>query len=228
MQNMKGSNAPRVFFALCGEDRSEAYALLEELGGAGLWPTIITSAKEEHLAGCALFFALVSPAALRSHEWRQAFLTAVRLGLKTICIVHPDAQLTPVMRRLLSGLPAVALDESCAKTLLCDEAVRECIGNAPVFRLVAPDGTAYPIAPEGLIIGRDPSCGLCLSDKSVSRFHAQIRINGGVPCLTDTGSMNGTCLNEIPLDPHDECEMEPGDEICFGSCHFILEQTTAH
>ena len=44
-------------------------------------------------------------------------------------------------------------------------------------------------------LGRDETCGLSLSDSSVSRRHARVWTEGGVARLEDLGSRNGTFLN---------------------------------
>ena len=63
-------------------------------------------------------------------------------------------------------------------------------------------------------IGRDPSCGLCISDASVSRKHALIERIGDTYQVTDLGSTNGTCVDEKRVTCH---ELIPGDRVQFGS-----------
>src|SRR4029450_11958315 len=55
-----------------------------------------------------------------------------------------------------------------------------------------------PLDKEVVTIGRLPECDVVVSDKGVSRRHAQIRTKDGASTLTDLGSTNGTNLNGKP------------------------------
>jgi diguanylate cyclase (GGDEF)-like protein len=46
-----------------------------------------------------------------------------------------------------------------------------------------------------VIIGRDETCSLALSDASVSRRHARVRLMNGQVVVEDLGSTNGTAVN---------------------------------
>ncbi len=54
----------------------------------------------------------------------------------------------------------------------------------------------YPVEPHGLTIGRSPDSHLRLSDPSVSRHHAFLRVDGGRLLLRDVGSKSGTFVND--------------------------------
>ena len=56
------------------------------------------------------------------------------------------------------------------------------------------DGVLAPLT-DGLVIGRQPSCGMCLESSSVSREHAVVRGAPGRWFLEDRGSRNGTRVN---------------------------------
>lgn len=60
--------------------------------------------------------------------------------------------------------------------------------------LLLPDGQRVPIA-EGLTIGREDGCNVCLQDPKASRHHARIIVEGPVVEVEDLGSSNGTRLN---------------------------------
>ena len=60
--------------------------------------------------------------------------------------------------------------------------------------LLLPDGQRVPIA-EGLTIGREDGCNVCLQDPKASRYHARIIVEGPVVEVEDLGSSNGTRLN---------------------------------
>lgn len=50
----------------------------------------------------------------------------------------------------------------------------------------------------------------------VSRVHADIRVEGDNYFLEDSGSANGTYVNNLPLRPGDRYRLRPGDRICLG------------
>ncbi len=50
----------------------------------------------------------------------------------------------------------------------------------------------------------------------VSRVHADIRVEGGIYYLEDTGSSNGTYVNHTPLPPGNRHRLRAGDRISLG------------
>ncbi len=70
--------------------------------------------------------------------------------------------------------------------------------NADTYALQYPKGKGkrvLPLGKEPLTIGRHPSCGLVLSDNSVSSCHAAVRPEENGYCLHDLDSKNGVYLN---------------------------------
>lgn len=68
-----------------------------------------------------------------------------------------------------------------------------------------------------VVVGREPTCGICIPDASVSRRHALIeKIDAGFS-VTDLGSTNGTSVNEQPVTTS---LLHAGDRIQFGSYIF--------
>lgn len=59
-----------------------------------------------------------------------------------------------------------------------------------------------------------------LSDASVSRIHARFDRQGEKILLTDMNSTNGTYKNGLRMQPQETVEIEPGDEIRFGSLNY--------
>ena len=59
-----------------------------------------------------------------------------------------------------------------------------------------------------------------LSDDSVSRIHARFDREGERVLLTDMNSTNGTYKNGLRMQPQETVELEPGDEIRFGSLNY--------
>lgn len=69
------------------------------------------------------------------------------------------------------------------------------------------------------VIGTDPKCNIVLSDKFMSSRHAEIKAENGMWILRDSGSTNGTYVNNKRIDRH---ELVDNDFIKFGSamCKF--------
>jgi hypothetical protein len=68
-------------------------------------------------------------------------------------------------------------------------------------------------------IGTTQECTICLTDKFMSSKHAEIKAENGMWILRDTGSTNGTYVNNRRIDRH---ELVDNDFIKFGSamCKF--------
>jgi hypothetical protein len=64
-----------------------------------------------------------------------------------------------------------------------------------------------------VLVGRDPGCGVVLTDPTVSRRHAELRVDGGVCRVRDLGSTNGTYANGRPVTT---ARLRPGDALTFG------------
>lgn len=70
-------------------------------------------------------------------------------------------------------------------------------------------------------IGKMAGCVDCvLSDDSISRIHARFDREDERILLTDMNSTNGTYKNGLRMQPHETTEIEPGDEIRFGSLNY--------
>ena len=82
-------------------------------------------------------------------------------------------------------------------------------------KLLFPQPGPYPLR-----IGREPSNGLRLGDETVSRFHAELSLRGGVWTLRDLGSANGTCVNGRRVTS--TAVVQPGDQVSFGRLSFRL------
>ena len=67
----------------------------------------------------------------------------------------------------------------------------------------------------------------CIDDPSVSRLHARVEKVGDNLVLSDLNSTNGVYLNGIRLKPNEQCDIEIGDEIRFGSLNYCLRSCTS-
>jgi hypothetical protein len=83
-----------------------------------------------------------------------------------------------------------------------------------------PGRRRLPPAVAGCVtLGRSSACALVFSDDTVSRRHAEIRVQDGHWMLRDLGSSNGTWVNGRRVM---EAEVAAGDEIVLGACRFRL------
>lgn len=73
---------------------------------------------------------------------------------------------------------------------------------------------------ERATVGRHEDSDIFLVDPSVSRNHAEIRIEGNAVVLDDLGSTNGTFVNGERIESR---RMAVGDEITFGNTQMRLE-----
>ena len=74
-------------------------------------------------------------------------------------------------------------------------------------------GELFTLSPT-TTIGTDPKCTVVLNDKFMSSKHAEIKAENGVWVLRDSGSTNGTYVNNRRVDRH---ELVDNDFIKFGS-----------
>ena len=64
---------------------------------------------------------------------------------------------------------------------------------------------------EEVVVGRAPSCDLVLSDRFLSRTHARLYLDDGVPMVEDLGSYNGTFVNGARV--VEPVSLSPGDSV---------------
>ena len=64
-----------------------------------------------------------------------------------------------------------------------------------------------------IVIGRSRSCDICLPDMAISTRHAEIRLKGTEYVLTDLESLNGSYVNDKPVQPFQSRKLHSGDII---------------
>ena len=84
------------------------------------------------------------------------------------------------------------------------------------FTSGALSGRSFKVDKEGLWIGRDPKCGVVLSDDTVSGEHAWIVPVDGTVMLIDKGSSNGTYVNSTDSPRVSKIGLKNGDRIFLG------------
>jgi serine/threonine protein kinase len=105
----------------------------------------------------------------------------------------------------------------------CERCSRPVPADAPY--LVYQNGSAtnqVAIPPTGLTIGRHPDNDLRLEARLVSRRHARIEVNDGKYVIWDTGSANGTWVNDQRVDNR---ALRTGDEIQIGDTRFVYRSS---
>ncbi len=85
------------------------------------------------------------------------------------------------------------------------------------------EGTRFPVRRGETMIGRSAYCTIVVSDVSVSREHASLRLVDDVLLLTDLGSRNGTTVNDEKVTG--TRPVEPGDAIVLGSARLKIESS---
>lgn len=74
-----------------------------------------------------------------------------------------------------------------------------------------------------LRIGRLPECEMFINEPIVSRRHAEVYYENDCYFVQDTGSANGTAVNNRPITQ--PTKLSPGDTISVGSAKIIYQQT---
>ena len=85
----------------------------------------------------------------------------------------------------------------------------------------APNPEIHQLKPGVNTIGREIDNSIIVTDRSLSRHHAQILILEDRAIITDLGSLNNTFVNEYKID---QCELNDGDWIRYGAVVFLFVQ----
>jgi DNA-binding CsgD family transcriptional regulator len=78
----------------------------------------------------------------------------------------------------------------------------------------------FVIRAHTVVVGRGRDVDLALDHQSVSRRHAQFRIEDGAPTIEDLQSRNGTVVNGRPI--AGRARLSFGDRVLLGSCELEL------
>ena len=88
------------------------------------------------------------------------------------------------------------------------------------LRLVPSSGAPIEVGQDQVLVGREPTCDVVLTDGSVSRKHARLERRGRLWSVVDQGSANGTFVDSQRVT---ETTLRSGQEIRFGSVTFRVE-----
>jgi transcriptional regulator with GAF, ATPase, and Fis domain len=109
-----------------------------------------------------------------------------------------DKNGTHVTEVLRSGSPVTRIDQSSAKLY---------VGAGP------DKGKSAVVGPEPIVVGSEQDCDLVLTDRSVSRRHAEVVRRGEFVIVRDLGSTNGTFYHDARVG---EVFVPLGGEVSFG------------
>jgi pSer/pThr/pTyr-binding forkhead associated (FHA) protein len=126
--------------------------------------------------------------------------------------------------RQVSDSPAGILDEYLATLPQEDRQIIEEIAQSDEKAMVVINrgsnlGSRYLITSEGVSIGRSSSSDIFLDDVTVSRTHARIEKSPSGFSLKDSGSLNGTYVNNLVVT---ETDLHSGDQIQIGKFHMLF------
>jgi pSer/pThr/pTyr-binding forkhead associated (FHA) protein len=80
-------------------------------------------------------------------------------------------------------------------------------------------GLTFVLGEGNTTAGRHPESDIFLNDVTVSRHHCRFVLNGDELSVEDSGSTNGTYVNEARVDA---ASLAPGDEVLVGRFHFVV------
>ena len=80
-------------------------------------------------------------------------------------------------------------------------------------------GMTYMLHPGNTTVGRHPESDIFLNDVTVSRHHCRFVTSEAAISVEDSGSTNGTYVNDARVDSAD---LQAGDEVMVGRFHFVV------
>ena len=92
-------------------------------------------------------------------------------------------------------------------------------GYAIVVERGPKTGMTYLLHPGTTTVGRHPESDIFLNDVTVSRHHCRFIVTDDSLVIEDSGSTNGTYVNDQRVD---RAELGAADEIIVGRFHFVV------
>jgi len=92
-------------------------------------------------------------------------------------------------------------------------------GYALVIERGPQTGMTYLLPPGNTTVGRHPESDIFLNDVTISRQHCRFLLGEGKLVVEDSGSTNGTYVNDARVD---EAQLRAGDEVVVGRFHFLV------
>jgi pSer/pThr/pTyr-binding forkhead associated (FHA) protein len=130
----------------------------------------------------------------------------------------------PDPRPEVEGDPTVVyvpLEDRADHPLTKDEAahVDGVSGYALVVEKGPRTGMTYVLPIGNITVGRHPESDIFLNDVTVSRQHCRFVVSANEMSVEDSGSTNGTYVNDARVD---KTPLAPGDEVLVGRFHFVV------
>jgi Inner membrane component of T3SS, cytoplasmic domain/Domain of unknown function (DUF1707) len=125
------------------------------------------------------------------------------------------------LAQLLRDLPAPRVSPVRVVLGRLAQARRDALRRVSAYlQAPPPPALMLPPGPGSFTIGRDAACDLVLSDMTVSRTHAGLRLEADGWLLSDAGSTNGTRLNGWRVTG--PVPVRAGDQVTFGSMTLVI------
>ena len=141
--------------------------------------------------------------------------TTLHLGLRSVVDSSPSALIETLIEQ-----------SSIEEQGIISEILQGSGERAMVFIHRGPSrGARFLITGEGATIGRSPASEIFLDDVTVSRSHAAIKREGNGFIFTDSGSLNGSYINNQQSSHH---RLTNGDEIQIGKFHMLFISSTTN
>lgn len=80
-------------------------------------------------------------------------------------------------------------------------------------------GMTFMLRDGNTTVGRHPESDIFLNDVTVSRHHCRFVVSGDTLSVEDSGSTNGTYVNDERVD---SAAVTAGDEVLVGRFHFVV------
>jgi len=117
-------------------------------------------------------------------------------------------------------LAAVSVDDDPETAGASEVDTSSIVGTATfVVKRGSMAGSRFAVNDEFTSIGRHPESTIFLDDVTVSRRHAEVRVEGEAVLLRDVGSLNGTYLNRTRIDT---ASLRSGDEVQVGKFKLVF------
>jgi pSer/pThr/pTyr-binding forkhead associated (FHA) protein len=115
----------------------------------------------------------------------------------------------------------VPIGDRAEHPLTPDEAahVEGLSGYAIVVEKGPRKGMSFLLKEGNTTVGRHPESDIFLNDVTVSRHHCRFVTSGEVLTVEDSGSTNGTYVNDERVD---SAQLSAGDEVLIGRFHFVV------
>jgi pSer/pThr/pTyr-binding forkhead associated (FHA) protein len=129
------------------------------------------------------------------------------------------------LRSVVDGSPESALSAFLSSANEADRTAVNAILDGPAERAMViihrgpAKGARFLIDQKEVAIGRSVESPIFLDDVTVSRKHALITFDEGAYGITDSGSLNGTYLNNRSIS---SSPLKTGDEIQIGKFHMLF------